>query len=143
MVVLPSQRSSVRASVIAELRSLGATVLDVDLPSAAAAPLAVRTCAAIVTARPTSPLLVVALSDGAELVASVALSQRTAHRAVTGYVLIDPETDPSAPDWPDAPVLAIVTEAEGDAARRARLRGWQVAAATAPAVIAGLVRAQI
>lgn len=139
VVVLPSDRSPVRAAVVDELRSTGTTVLDVDIPGPGASPWSVRTCAAIAAARPKAPLLVVALADGAGLVPAVALAQRTAHRAIAGYVLVEPDGDPSAPDWPDAPVL-VIAAAGSEALRRAALRGWEAAESTAPAVIASRIR---
>ena len=123
IVVLPSQDWPERASLIGALRDGGAEVVDVDLASAGAAPLSVRTCAAILAARPGTPMLVVAHGDGAELLPAVSLAQRTAHRAIEGYALLEPDADPSAPDWPDAPVVVIAPEGH-PCLRRARLRGW-------------------
>lgn len=135
VVVLPSGHWPERTVIVAALRASGAEVVDVDLPSAAAAPLSVRACAAILAARPAVPMLVVAHGDGAGLLPAVALAQRTAHRAIDGYVLIEPDADPSAQDWPDAPVLVIA--GEGDPAlHRARLRGWDLMTATSADEIA-------
>lgn len=127
VVMLPSEDTE-RTAVLEALRSQGATVIDVDvdLTSADPAPLSVRVCAAIISAQPEPPLLIVAFADAAHLMPAVALAQRTAHRAVAGYVLIDPETDPSAPEWPDAPVLVVATDANSPGLNRARLRGWSM-----------------
>lgn len=142
VVVLPGEGSTVRASVIDDLRQTRTAVVDVDLAAGDPGPLSVRTCAAIGAARPVPPLVIVAFGDGASLVPAVALAQRAAHRAVAAYVLVDPASDPSAQDWPDAPVVVVAPEG-GDALRRAGLRGWESCSATVPAVIAAQVRAQL
>lgn len=142
VVVLPSDRSPVRGALVDELRAAGTPVLDVDIPEPGTAPWSVRTCAAIAADRPSTPLLIVALADGSGLVPAVALAQRTAHRAIAGYVLVDPDADPTAPDWPDARVL-VIAQAGSDALRRAGLRGWDVVEASAPAVIAARVRERL
>lgn len=131
----------VRTDLLAALRAAGASVIDIDLPSADAAPLSVRTCAAILQAGPVSPMLVVAIGAGASLLPAVALAQRTAHRAVAGYVLVEPDSDPSAQDWPDAPVLVIGDDG-GPALHRARLRGWDTLATQHPGEIAAAILAR-
>jgi hypothetical protein len=130
-----------RADLLSALRDRGVSVIDIDLPSADAAPLSVRACAAILQAGPVSPMLVVAVGSGASLLPAVALAQRTAHRAVAGYVLIEPDSDPSAQDWPDAPVLVVGVEG-GAALHRARLRGWDTAVAAEPSAIAEAILAR-
>jgi hypothetical protein len=141
VVVLPSSSSDARDALTRELRTLDQRVveIDVDLSSADPAPLSVRVCAAIITARPAAPLLLVALADAVHLLPAVALAQRTAHRAVTGYVLIEPDSDPSAPDWPDAPVLVLSADAKSSGATRARLRGWSMNIARSPVDVAAAI----
>lgn len=133
--------TDLRAGLLAALRDDGASVVDIDLPSADAAPLSVRACAAILQADPAQPMLIVAIGAGASLLPAVALAQRSAHRAVAGYVLIEPDTDPSAQDWPDAPVLVVGAEGS-PALHRARLRGWDTAVATVPNGIAAAILAR-
>ena len=70
--------------------------------------------------------LVVAEGDLALLLPAVALSQRSAHRRVRDYVLIDPDLPPVSDGWPDAPVTVVTDDVEGLAARQGRLRGWRV-----------------
>ena len=71
-------------------------------------------------------------------------AQRSARRAVGGYVLVDPVLPrPGAvSDWPDAPVTVIVTSAADEdtrsAALGARLRGWEVLEGDASALIADI-----
>lgn len=97
--------------------------------------LAARLCAAINTQRPQPPLTIVAHGDLAALLPSIALSQRSSHRSVAGYVLVDPDLPPVTDSWPDAPVV-LVSEDEW-LVTQARLRGWDlVARADLPARLA-------
>jgi hypothetical protein len=67
---------------------------------------------------------VVAPASSVDFLPAVALAQRTAHRRVAAYYLIDPLTDPTGPEWPDAPVY--LTQLTGTTASRLpELRGWQ------------------
>ena len=123
VVMLPGRLDPERSQWIAALRGAGAEVLDLDLPMADPAPISARACVAIHEASPPGPLVIVAPPASAGIVAAVALAQRTAHRVIGGYVLIDPPEDPTGNDWPDAPVHVLA--AQGSAAfARARLRGW-------------------
>ena len=79
------------------------------------------------------PPLLLVLSGGAAVHAPhLGFAQRSARRAVGGYVLVDPALPRpgAASDWPDAPVTVIITpQADDDirsAALGARLRGWEV-----------------
>lgn len=98
------------------------SVIDIDLPIADPAPLSARVCAAIRDRDPLEPVLVIAPAASTAILPAVALAQRSAHRMVASYVLVDPDADPTGSDWPDAPVHILDTS--GDAADRARLRGW-------------------
>jgi hypothetical protein len=95
----------------------------VPVPGPAAA-LAARMCAAISALQPTPPLRIVANGELALLLPAIALSQRSLHRGVTEYVLIDPVLPTVTDAWPDAPVT-IVTDDEW-VATQARLRGWDL-----------------
>ena len=121
VVMLPGRLDPERSQWIAALRGAGAEVLDLDLAMADPAPISARACVAIHEARPAGTLIIVAPPSSAGIVTAVALAQRTAHRTIGGYVLIDPPEDPSGPDWPDAPVQVL---GDAQAAHRARLRGW-------------------
>lgn len=78
------------------------------------------------------PLLLVLTGAAAAHAPHLGFAQRSARRAVGGYVLVDPVLPrPGAvSDWPDAPVTVVITsDADDDirsAALGARLRGWEV-----------------
>jgi hypothetical protein len=106
--------------------------------TSAPAPVAVRICAEIHRINPADPIVIVARGSIAQVLPSIAFAQRTAHRTVAGYVLVDPSFPSPATDWPDAPVLVLghtpVVE------RDARLRGWQFREATTDAQRSQYVR---
>ena len=83
-------------------------------------------------AQPEPPLLLVFSGDACLQAPSLGFAQRSARRAVGGYVLVDPvlPRPGAAPDWPDAPITVIVTVEADDETRSqalgARLRGWDV-----------------
>lgn len=75
----------------------------------------------------------------------IGFAQRAARRTVTGYVLVDPELPRPGVvgDWPDAPVIVVVSEDGADRAqheRDARLRDWEVIVGDPATVIADLHR---
>lgn len=98
-------------------------VTPVDGPESA---VSARTCAAIHLLRPSPPLAIVAIGEAAQLLPAVALSQRSAHRRVSEYLLIDPELPPVSDAWPDAPVTVASDDASSDGSVHGRLRGWTV-----------------
>jgi hypothetical protein len=100
-----------------------ADITPVDGPESA---LSARICAAINLRDPTPPLVVVAHGDHALLLPAIALSQRTAHRRVSEYVLIDPVLPTVSDSWPDAPVTVVTDDTDGQASLQGRLRGWQL-----------------
>jgi hypothetical protein len=100
-----------------------ADITPVDGPESA---LSARMCAAINLLDPSPPLVIVAQGDHALLLPAIALSQRTAHRRVSGYVLIDPDLPPVGDTWPDAPVTVVTDDTDSQASLQGRLRGWQV-----------------
>ena len=100
-----------------------AEVVPVDGPPEA---LATRMCAAIAALAPAPPLLIVADGARALLLPAVALAQRSAHRRVSGYLLIDPELPAVTDGWPDAPVTIAASDPEGWLGVQARLRGWDL-----------------
>jgi hypothetical protein len=87
------------------------------------------------------PLLLVLTAAAAAHAPHLGFAQRSARRAVGGYVLVDPVLPrPGAvSDWPDAPVTVIITSLADDetrsAALGARLRGWEVLEGDASALI--------
>lgn len=91
-----------------------------------------RTALAITASAAEPPLLLVLTGAVAAFAPHLGFAQRSARRAVAGYVLVDPilPRPGAVSDWPDAPVTVIVTpsaEADArDAALGARLRGWEV-----------------
>ena len=88
--------------------------------------LATRLCAAIGMLDPEPPLLIVADRDLALMLPAVALAQRSAHRRVVGYLLVEPELPAVTDTWPDAPVTIAAADPEGWLAVQARLRGWDL-----------------
>lgn len=103
-----------------------------------------RTALAIAAASPATPLLLVFTGAAAAQAPFLGFAQRSARRAVGGYVLVDPVLPrPGAvSDWPDAPVTVIVTSGADEdtrsAALGARLRGWEVLDGDASALIADI-----
>lgn len=92
------------------------------------------------------PLLLVLSSGAAVHAPHLGFAQRSARRAVGGYVLVDPvlPRPGAASDWPDAPVTVIVTpDADADsrsASLGARLRGWEVLEGEAGHLIGDIAR---
>jgi hypothetical protein len=104
-----------------------ATVLVLDEVEPAPGPpeaLTARTCAAINALSPAPPLVLVAHGERVPLLPAVALSQRSSHRTVLGYLLIDPVLPAVTDSWPDAPVTVV---SDDDwIVTQARLRGWDL-----------------
>jgi len=97
---------------------------DIDPVPGPADALAARLCAAINAGQPQAPLTIVAHGALAALLPSIALSQRSSHRTVEAYVLVDPELPPVTDSWPDAPVVFV---SDDDwLVTQARLRGWDL-----------------
>lgn len=74
----------------------------------------------------TEPLVLLADSDRAAWLPAIALSQRAQGRRIAGYIVIDPEGVPISNEWPDAPVIALISKDATHSANFARLRGWHV-----------------
>ena len=86
--------------------------------------LVARLCAAINAGEPQPPLTIVAHGPWARHLPAVALAQRSSHRTVDRYVLIEPELPAVTDSWPDAPVTLV---SDDDwLAMQGRLRGWDV-----------------
>jgi hypothetical protein len=98
--------------------------VTITLPHISTSPRSVLACAAIHELDPPAPLVIITHGALLDLLPSIALAQRTAHRAIAGYVLVDPQIEAPMPDWPDAPVLVI--SADEGIQRAARLRNWRV-----------------
>jgi hypothetical protein len=99
--------------------------VTITLPHVSTSPRSVLACAAIHQQAPPAPLVIVTQGALLDLLPSIALAQRTAHRTVAGYVLIDPQIGGPLPDWPDAPVMVISSDERVQ--REAILRNWRVA----------------
>jgi len=84
----------------------------------------------IAAAAPVGPVLLVLAGRHASQAPALGFAQRSARRAIAGYVLVDPVLPAVGGDWPDAPVTVVVSpQADADtrsAALGARLRGWEV-----------------
>ena len=119
-----------------------AGALDLSGDAPAESEWTARTALAIAAASPATPVLLVFTGSAAAQAPFLGFAQRSARRAVGGYVLVDPVLPrPGAvSDWPDAPVTVIVTAAADEdtrsAALGARLRGWEVLEGDASALIA-------
>ena len=89
----------------------GAVDLSGDAP--AESEWTARTALAIAAASPATPVLLVFTGAAAAQAPFLGFAQRSARRAVGGYVLVDPVLPrPGAvSDWPDAPVIVIVSAA--------------------------------
>lgn len=87
------------------------------------------------------PLLLVFCGSSARYAPHLGFAQRAARRAVRGYVLIDPELPrPGAvSDWPDAPVIVVLSAQDGPREHDAHLRGWEVLVGDPSSVITDLV----
>lgn len=96
----------------------------ITLPFISSAPLSVLACAEIHRRSPAPPLVMVTSGELVNLLPSIALAQRTAHRAICGYALVDPALGAPALDWPDAPVCVISDDPRIQ--RAAKLRNWRV-----------------
>jgi hypothetical protein len=99
---------------------------DIDPVDGPESALPARICAAINLMAPAPPLTIVAAGEWARLLPAVALSQRSAHRRVAEYLLIDPVLPAVSDTWPDAPVTVATDDPESDASVQGRLRGWTV-----------------
>jgi hypothetical protein len=108
----------------------GAGVTVITVPTVSTHPIAAQVCAEIHQRNPKGPIVFVTEGELANLLPSIAFAQRTAHRAVVGYVLVDPTLGSPALDWPDAPVLVLSHSNEDE--RLANLRGWSFRQITNP-----------
>lgn len=119
----------------------GALDLSGDMPAESEWTARVALGIAADATRITPPLLLVLTGAAAAQAPYLGFAQRSARRAVGGYVLVDPVLPrPGAvSDWPDAPVTVIITALADDdtrsAALGARLRGWEVLEGDASALI--------
>ncbi len=120
----------------------GALDLSADMPAVDQWTARVAIGIASAAEQLTPPLLLVLTGPAAAQAPHLGFAQRSARRAVGGYVLVDPVLPrPGAvSDWPDAPVTVVITvEADEDvrsAALGARLRGWEVLEGDAASIIA-------
>jgi hypothetical protein len=124
VLVLPSEDPRHASSLGRFLN--GAVAATVVVPEPGAGSRSARTCLAINALAPTAPMTIVAFGEAALALPAVALSQRTAHRLVAGYVLIDGDLPAVTESWPDAPVTAVTDDADSPASLQGRLRGWTV-----------------
>lgn len=84
-----------------------------------------------------APIVVVCRGLAARLLPGLAFSQRSSHRLISGYVIIDGPTPAPAQEWPDAPVWWVLTpQADPELVEKtltARLRGFNVVETATPA----------
>ena len=124
IIALPGGDFGFRTALSAAVRDLGGQIFEIDLPPVFVAPMSVLICARIHELEPIGPLVVVAPASSVDYLPALALAQRTAHRRVAAYYLIDPLTDPTGPEWPDAPVY-VIQQNSAAASKLPELRGWQ------------------
>lgn len=70
-------------------------------------------------------LFLIVRGENAHILPAIALAQRSAHRRVWGYLLVDADPPASTDSWPDAPVVAFTSDPE---VRPVSLRGWPMRA---------------
>jgi len=99
---------------------------------------ATEVCGELIYINPKPPLLVVAYGSSCALLPAVALAQRTAHRRVSAYVLVDPAPPSSSDTWPDAPITVVTDDPQ--IVRLSTLRGWSVSELDVVCVIQQIVR---
>ena len=124
IIILPGGAAEFRATLLREITDLGGFAFSIDIPPVSVAPMSVLICAQLHELDPLGPLVLVAPASSVDFLPAVALAQRTAHRRVAAYYLIDPLTDPTGPEWPDAPVYLIQLTGT-TISRLPELRGWQ------------------
>lgn len=124
IIILPGGAAEFRATLLREITDLGGFAFSIDIPAVSVAPMSVLICAQLHEHDPLGPLVVVAPASSVDFLPAVALAQRTAHRRVAAYYLIDPLNDPTGPEWPDAPVHLIQLTST-TTSRLPELRGWQ------------------
>lgn len=86
---------------------------------------ATRTCAALASRDLAPPLVICAVGSACVMLPAIARSQRSLHRRVVEYVLLDPQLPTVSDAWPDAPVT-VFCDVASEASLQARLRGWDV-----------------
>lgn len=124
IIALPGADFVFHAALTSALQAVGGQIFTIDLPPASPAPMSVLICARIHELGPAAPLVVVAPASSVQYLPALALAQRTAHRRIAAYYLIDPLTDPTGPEWPDAPVY-VIRQTSAAATKLPELRGWQ------------------
>lgn len=124
IIALPGDDLAFHAALTSALQAVGGQIFTIDLPPVSPAPMSVLICARIHALGPAPPLVVVAPASSVQYLPALALAQRTAHRRIAAYYLIDPLTDPTGPEWPDAPVYLIQLTGT-TISRLPELRGWQ------------------
>ena len=124
IIILPGGAAEFRATLLREITDLGGFAFSIHIPPVSIAPMSVLICAQIHELDPLGPLVVLAPTSSVDFLPAVALAQRTAHRRVAAYYLIDPLNDPTGPEWPDAPVHLIQLTST-TTSRLPDLRGWQ------------------
>ena len=121
--MLPGGDENFNAQLVIALEVLGRLACRIAAPENSTAPASVIICSQIHRIDSPEPLMIVAPGGASEYLPSVARALRAAHRRVGCYALLDPVSDPTGPDWPDAPVRLVHS---GKFHPQMRLRGWEV-----------------
>ena len=72
------------------------------------------------------PVVLLAATNRVGWLPAIARSQRAQGRRISGYLVIDPVEMSVSDEWPDAPVIALVSGTAEHSGNLARLRGWRV-----------------
>ena len=127
MILLPGGDEEFNARLALKLEHLGAAAIRIDEPRGGPSTSGIVVCARIQALDPPDPLTIVAPHLASIYLPSVARAMLTAHRRVSAYVLIDPDSDPTDHMWPDAPVWLLHSS---DPDPHMRLRGWEIVKAS-------------
>lgn len=86
----------------------------------------VKVAADLSTKEIIEPVVLLAATNRVGWLPAIARSQRAQGRRISGYLVIDPVEMSVSDEWPDAPVIALVSGAAEHSGNLARLRGWRV-----------------
>lgn len=124
IIALPGGDFEFHLALGTAVKGLGGKIFAIDLPPVSVAPMSVLLCAHLHELDPPGPMVILAPASSIDYLPALALAQRTAHRRVAAYYLIDPQTDPTGPTWPDAPVY-VAQQNSAATSKLPALRGWK------------------
>ena len=86
----------------------------------------VKVAADLSTKEIIEPVVLLAATNRVGWLPAIARSQRAQGRRISGYLVIDPVEMSVSDEWPDTPVIALVSGTAEHSGNLARLRGWRV-----------------